>query len=186
MPRILITILLLSATGALVFIGVMPQWTEIKNARAEIDRLQGIHKELVGLGEKAESLRQKYNAISEEDLQKLKAVAPAKPETSALLVDFENLALGEQMALQSVDFTPIRSAGGGQVLPEGGIYQSIPLNMSLQGPYESLVRFLKALEYNLRLVDVNEINFGSGVGGKSILDPRQVPITLRGKVYYRQ
>ncbi len=184
MPRFLITVLLLGAAAAAFFVGIMPQWAAIKGVRGEIDRLQNVHKELKELGSKAENLRAKYNSIDEADLQKLRAVAPAKPGTSALLASFEDLAESNQLALQSVDFLAVRAAGGGKTASGSGLYQDIPLNINLTGSYESFVRFLEAFEHNVRLVDVNEITFGSNTG-RGVADPRQISISLRGKVYYR-
>ena len=52
------------------------------------------------------------------------------------------------------------------------------VSLTLEGGYENFREFLKALELNLRLIDIEEIAF-------SVVENKDFPITIKGRIYYR-
>jgi len=180
MPRITIGLTLLLLAAAVAYFGALPQWQSIVAARAEIAGLQQLSTELGGVIAQRDAIRQVYNAIPEADLQKLAVLAPASPETPAILVDIEALARQHGIALGEVDFTsPEKPAIGGLPVVTGERFANISTNIHLAGSYESFRSFLGGLERNLRLFDASEINFAAG---KDV----RLPIVLKGDFYYRR
>lgn len=176
MTRTIIAFLLLVLAGVIFYAGVLPQWRAVSDGRAEIARLQSIHNELIELEAKRAKLTEEYNAISENDLKKISAIAPASKETSSVLGDFESLAKKNGLTLDAIDFTTPRDALA------SGAYQPIQVNMNARGAYDSLVGFLRSLERNLRLMDVTEISF-SGISSSG--GARVISAGIKGNIYYQ-
>lgn len=189
MSRISVAVILLALAGLVIYFGDMRQWQIIQESRKEIARLQNVGDELVRLERKRDELTEEYNRISQENLDKLDSIIPATTQTSATLVDFESIAEKNGVLVQTVDFS---SGKGGAVdanLAQNSIYKAIPLSMSVLGHYESLVNFLRDLERNLRLVDINEVGFGvagglAGQTGTSVA-AKNITAQLRGMMYYQ-
>lgn len=180
MSRLGVAILLLLLAAAAVFFVVVPQWRNTSSIRAEIARLQSLSEELNGLAADRDALTQQYNAIPEADLAKIRLLTPRGPSTSQALVEFESLAKKDNLLLKQVDFSGTDNGSGASLgLPSELLYHSIPLTLSLSGAYENFRLFLSGLERDIRLTDVEGIDFGSGQG-TTILS-----ITLKGKVYSR-
>lgn len=176
MSRLSVTIVLLALSGVIVYVGVLAQWREVKAARGEIARLQNVHKELLLLEEKRNDLTEKYNAIPEDDLEKIRAIAPSRPRTSSLLVDFEILAQRSNVLVSRIDFPVSKGVNADPLAAGGNIYQFIPLTIRVGGGYDAFRGFLRSLEYNLRLVDITEIDVSS---------EKTVSGELKGRTYYR-
>lgn len=189
MSRISVTIILLALSGLVIYFGDMRQWRVVQESRKEILRLQNVSDELVRLEKKRDELTEQYNAISQEDLDKLDNIAPPTIQTSATLADFENIAVKNGVFIQSIDFSGNRGGAASANIAESSVYKAVPLSISTAGQYESLVKFLKDLERNLRLVDINEIGLGGGTSasqpGASGATAKSMTAQLRGKMYYR-
>ncbi|MBI2055514.1 MAG: hypothetical protein HYT42_01335 [Candidatus Sungbacteria bacterium] len=185
MLRLVSSLILLGLSAALIYLGLVPQWSSVTAARNEIGRLQSLQAELIQLEDQRDKLTQEYNAISESDLQKIRSIAPSGEETSALMVDLEAIAKRSQTTLQSVDFTGREAAAIAPLAGAGDTaYTPVLVNIGAQGSYESLVQFLRGVERNLRLVDVVEINFGGIPGG--VVGSRILSAVFKGNIYYRR
>lgn len=166
-------------------------------AREELQKIQEIKGRLSGLN-------QEYQAKREE-IEKVFSVLPAKEEIPSLLVQIEALSGQNGMILKGIDFQEDSSrTQGGQVsqsslqnemagngLPAENLQaaaaisvKKMPVSLSLEGSYVSLVNFLKAVENTLRLMDVESLDFqeaksqsGSERGGFSY--------TVNLMVYYK-
>lgn len=180
MSRLTVGIILLVLAAGAVFFFIMPQWTAVVAARDNIAQLQSLNDELTGLGEQRDALTNKYNAISSDDLEKLDALAPRDSANARVLANFDALASANGLALERVDFLGNdASAAPTLALPGSQLYGAIPVTLNLRGNYEGFRKFLAALEYNLRLMDVSEINIGIGSGSN-------IAVTVRGRIYYRR
>lgn len=170
---------ILFAAGTVTF-GIAPQWARIQAARESIRGLEALHDELTLLAASRDALVAEYNAIPEADLNKLEAIAPSDPKATPVLVDFEELARQNGLALNQVDFAGGQNPGtAGLTLSRERRYAKIPVTLNVRGPYENFREFLSRLERNLRLIDVDEITILGDQG-------RESSITLKGTMYYRR
>lgn len=176
MSRLNVSILLVALAGAVIYAGILPQWRAIQAARAEIDRLQNLHNELLQLEEKRSALTEDYNSIPEKDLEKVRAIAPQRPETSSLLVDLEVLAQKSNLLISKVDFPPVKGTNIPSLAGGSNLYQFIPVAFRVDSGYDAFSNFLKSLERNLRLVDVTEMDLSSD---------KTISAEIKGRVYYR-
>ena len=177
MSRLTTAILLLFLTAGIAFFLIVPQWRKVGEVRSAIQDLSALHAELTELAASRDALVAEYNAIPEADLEKLRAIAPAGREASAVLTDFEALAVKHLLSLDQVDFTGNGNAPG--ALAPARRFGTLPVALSLRGSYENFREFLLDLEHNLRLADVDEVTITTGQG-------KETPITLKGAIYYRQ
>ena len=131
-----------------------------------------------------------YNSITQADIDRLGKMLPSGPNASSFLTNLEFLALKNNLQLKRLDFigdtssnvsrsssipTPsaaIPAARAGENLSE------LPLSISIEGSYESFRNYLKDLEKSVRLLDVNEINFG-------LIRPNIYEFTVKAKAYYQ-
>lgn len=179
MSRLIIAILLLLISAAAVFFFVMPQWKEVQKIKADISGLEALHKELADLASSRDSLVQQYNSVDERDLKKLEAIVPKGRLTASVLTDFEIMAQKNGLSLERVDFSENKETSSGALpKPSTSSYSVMPASLTLKGGYENFREFLKTLELNLRLVDVEEVAF-------SVVENKDFPITIKGRIYYR-
>lgn len=176
MPRITVAIVLIVLTGAVTVFFTVPQWEAIQAGRTAVGELEALSAELIELAARRDELTDAYNRIPEADLLKLQAVAPAERGTAEALTDFEALAIQNNIALDQIDFVAGEKSAVALGAPGPRPYAAVPVNISLRANYESFRNFLTALEYNLRLFEVEEITFASAQG-------REGPIALRGSMF---
>ena len=179
MSRLIVAILLLLIAAAAVFFFVMPQWKEAQKIKADINGMEALHRELADLASSRDSLVQQYNAVDGRDLKKLEAIVPKGRLTSSALTDFEILVQKNGLSLERVDFSENKETSSGALpKPSSSSYSVMPVSLTLEGGYENFREFLKALELNLRLIDIEEIAF-------SVVENKDFPITIKGRIYYR-
>ena len=102
---------------------------------------------------------------------------PASRDTARVLVNFETFARESNVVLERVDFMqrpppPPRPPAGGERA------SAIPIVIGIRGRYEGFRSFLSALERNLRLTDVANVNFSAG-------ETQALSVSLQGRIYYR-
>ena len=177
MPRSVLALALFALAVLVGYFGAVRQWEEISVVREEIARLQAISEELTALAEERDRLLAAYNAIPEADLANLRLMIPASPDTARVLVNFETFARESNVVLERVDFMQQTSAAA--LAPAGGERASaIPIVIGIRGRYEGFQSFLSALERNLRLTDVANVNFSAG-------ETQALSVSLQGRIYYR-
>ena len=205
MTRLIITaIFLLSALGIGFFYG-MPEWELYKTLSAEIAQLEAASKELDALVANRDNLLNLINGITKEDLDRVDQVLPQGARASDFLVAVEALTGAASMSLRRIDLVspqkasvvvsgnpqaslPRAAAGdedGAAILAaarEGlgdipGV-RALPFTVEVSGSYENFKKFLGSLEKNLRLIDIEQVNFtASGESGA-------IDFTLKAKTYY--
>jgi len=128
---------------ALLFFLVLPEYDGWRLKVGELSLAE------LDLSNKKESLLI-LSSVDESKIRRLERVIPKTPEEPELLVQMEELATESAVALSSISFQTDES--GGRVV----------LNETVTGTYENLKRYLKNLENNLRLLDVETISLSSG------------------------
>lgn len=179
MSRFSVAVVVVFLAVATVFFVVLPQWRGIGSLRAEIGGLEALNDELAKIADQRDLLTKEYNAISDEDLAKLRSIAPANSDNSTVLVDFEALAQKNNLVLSQVDFNAGEKNQIAGAAARSRVFGAIPVTLALRGSYEGFRGFLQALERNLRVMDVSEINFSGG-------DGKSLSTSVRGRIYYRR
>lgn len=173
--RILIIVLLIGAGGAVLQVYVRPGWDTITERRVEIATVEDAITKTQDVIRLRDELVSKYNAVSQSDIERVRAFLPAGSDITGMLIDIDSLAKSAGVKLGSIGF---QEAAGGAT-PVAGL-ETLALSIGVTGSYEAFQLFLEALERNLRLMDVVDISLGSGGGEKD-----EYQFTLRVRTYYQ-
>ncbi len=117
-------------------------------------------------------LTQKYNSFDKENLSRLKKLLPDSVDNIRLILEIEKVALPYGMVLKDVKYDATKKENTRQRTtqeknnsPEKD-YGVWNLEFSTQGTYSNFINFIKDLENNLRIVDVDSIEFSSNTNIK--------------------
>lgn len=129
-----------------------PQYNHIGQLRAAIGEREIILAERQSLIEKVKTLESEFKK-RENDVQRFGSVIPAKKSSAEIVTAIENIATTSGMQLSGLIMA-------NKDANETDPYESLTIEINLNGSYPSLVNFLAALEQNLRLMDVTSIEAG--------------------------
>lgn len=186
MPKLFITLILISGAVLVGAFYLRPQWQEFKLLRQETENLRNLSSELDELMQNRDALIQTLNSVSREDLRRIDLALPQGARSAEMLALLEVLAQKNNVLLRQVDLVEESAAGkGGQPRPGGistpapsGPYQELPVTLSVLSPYEAFKSFLDDLENNLRIIDVTGLSFTAS--GRNQFD-----FTIKAKTYYQ-
>ncbi len=115
------------------------------------------------LKEVRDALVSRRNALPDEQLQKLEKILPDNVDNIRLIIDINGVAAKHGLTLKNVqlgsvsDSTKTRSAVA--VGASGSPVGSVELGFTVAAPYEDFLVFLNDLEHNLRIMNIEKINF---------------------------
>ena len=179
---------MLLAAVALVIWVARPMWDEMLKLRAEKSAIEDALARLQDLQNLRDELLQTYNAIPKSKLDRLNDFLAPKPDSGNMLVMLEKLTRDRGIRLRRVEFSksesqsvqPAASPTAAVILrKETAKTNTISYTMTISASYEAFRSFLVALEKNLRIIDVTDINF---TGGSANL----FEFTLKAKSYYQK
>ncbi len=167
MTRFIVIILFLTIAVALFITQTNPRYNETKSLKLEnqsFNEALQYSRELQAL---RDDLLSKYNAISQEDIGRLGKIFPAESSSGELIIMLEDRVKNRGLLMKKIDANEEKSD---QDYSESiGIppppFRTINLSLSISGSYESFLAFLDDLEKNLRIIDVDQIDFAGGSGG---------------------
>lgn len=165
MARTFLTLLFLITAVTLFFLQTKSYFGDINVLRAEKQKYEEVLANSRELQSLRDELLSRYNAIPQEDINKLNKILPFKADTGSLIVMIENRVKAHGLLLKRIDVgegkqstTADPSAILGVPPP---LYKSMNLSFSISGPYASVLALFKDLEKSLRLIDINIIGFSS-------------------------
>lgn len=161
--RVITSFLFLATAVTLFFIRTQPYLNDIKILQAqkqEYGDALASSRELQTLRDK---LLSQYNAISQDDRDRLNKLLPLQIDSSNLIVMFEEIVKAHGLLLKKVDVKESKQpAGSLAVLGEvSSPYKSINLSLLVSGPYAAVLALFSDLDKSLRLVDIENISFSA-------------------------
>lgn len=167
----LIIIIFVFVTAFLVWRYFMPALNEVLLLRASAQRWQEELSNTQALRQKLNELKNKYDTIISEADRVAQAVTK-KEDLPGLLVQFEQLSSQNGLILDSVAFSYPDEKKEKKVTAPSTSAKTLTADLVLSGSQNSLLSFLKAVENNLRIMDVASISFsesdGSVASGQSL------------------
>jgi Tfp pilus assembly protein PilO len=162
--NIIILILFLALVGVIVFLD-MPEVQGVLNLRKQIKDQQAIFSDKQLLLAKVDNLKGAYEE-NKEDLKKTDYILPSGQDIPDLIAQVEGLAFENGLVLGEVGLTSLEAAGEkaktARVEQKGAKdYQILTVNLKLIGSYSAFKNFLKAVEDNIRLMDIDLVNFNT-------------------------
>lgn len=186
----IVPILFILVAVGVFFVFIDPEYNNVKELQTEIEKNNETLDLARELREKRESLRERYNQISDQERDELIKLLPDTVDNVRLIIDINNIAEKYGIVIRDI---VINSDDGGssasdvQVAPsafEGVIEQGsleypdtsrigvISFSFSAETEYEVFIDFLSDLEKSLRIVDVREIEIQTRNLEDSIYDYR--------------
>ncbi len=196
----IITIILLVALVAIIMFFDLPAYNKVGFLKNEIEKYEQFLEEKKELLVKVGQLKEIYES-KEEEINKVYYVLPPSADIPNLIVQFEALVSENGLILGNLRFSQVETAKktgkvtwGGEAEEETAVaevgalrtHQNLEVSLSLTGSYQSFKSFLKALEYNIRLMDIKSISFSSAKaekGEEAGIPTHTFAVSL--EVYYR-
>ncbi len=107
------------------------------------------------------------------DITKISAIVPSKKSVAEALSALNDMSTRNGVVLTNSSIT------GQKANDNINPYELLALDMNLNGSYIALTSFLKALESNLRLIDIASIDAAAGSGNSKVLN-----FVVKGNAYY--
>lgn len=161
MARIITSLIFLAAAFMVFFAWTRPNFAEV----GKLQKKEIAFNEILGNSKQLQTVRDKilseYNSISQDDLDKLDKIIPSKMEAIKLIVEIESIAKSHGLLLKNIDVKKGEGKNGASFGPKREDFGKVSMIMSVVGRYSSFVSFLKDLERNSSLIDIDKITFSS-------------------------
>lgn len=184
--NIIVFILILILIAVVVFLDV-PKLQQILNLRQQAEEQKEIFLEKQNLLVKIEELSKSYQE-GKKNLEKINHILPSGQDIPNLIVQLEALAFEGGLVLENIRFSlpEEKKAGRAQEVrtkKEVALedYNSLTVDLSLIGDYSAFKNFLKAVEDNIRLMDITSISLSPEAREESQL----FNFNLQVKTYYQ-
>lgn len=179
--NIIIIILILGFVAIVIFLDI-PAVQKILNSNKEIKIQNNLLIEKQAFLEKVEKLRDSYQT-NQETLKKLEYILPDGQDVPNLIVQVEAFAVESGLSLKKIDFLASDLSGKGETgTTENKNYKILTINLGLSGSYFAFKNFLKIVEDNIRLMDMQTVNFSP----KSGVQTSDIDFEIILKAYYYQ
>lgn len=162
MLKIIVSIIFLATAMAVFFTWSQPVFNEIKDFQAQRAAFDEALSKSRQIQETRDNLLSQYNAISRENIERLNKILPPQPGSIKFIIEIDNILRQNGMILKNIDIKE-KEEGSEEIsfgAPEQS-FETLPLSMRVAGPYKSFYAFLKDLEKDLRLTDINALDFSS-------------------------
>ena len=132
---------------------------EIKSLRKQVSS----YNETINMANKVRKSIDKtllaYNAILQENVDKIKKMVPPVDESMKLVVQIDDMMRKKGLTLKTIDTRNIASKNSASDSQNNGgkAAESVFLSINAQGSYESFRFFVEELEKSLRLIDVKAV-----------------------------
>lgn len=194
MPRIILTLIFFLGAIAGAIFYVFPQSNIYMAMRSDTGALERISKELDGAGETRDTLRGKIASVSKADLERVELVLPKGSDREGLIRAVDHYGTANGVAVKSIVFglgaagdgarqradLGIPRPGGAPEAAAGNIREEMTITLDGAGNYDSMKRFLDALEKHIRVIDIESVTFSTMQSPAEV-----VKFSVKAKTYYQ-
>jgi Tfp pilus assembly protein PilO len=166
MQVILSIIIIITSIISVVLFGV-PQYKKIDELKLTQGEQIGVLEQSKILTQKRKDLVEKRKNIDGTQLARLEKMLPDSPENVPLILEIDALARRYNLSLQNIKIEdsantkvvdPIKKT---TIVSLGEDIGVLTINYSVTGSYVNFTDFVRAMEKNLRLIDVQKISFNA-------------------------
>lgn len=152
--------------GIVIFlVFLLPGWDEIKGLKALKENKIQTLKDLGNWSVYFDDLSVKYQ-LAENDLQKLSLTVPPEPQIPELLVQLEDIARRNGLAVDDVQFNlPASDRLASLAKPTDKNLGVVNVKIKMEGDYNNFKNFTADIEKNIRLMDISLASLGGGSEG---------------------
>lgn len=164
MSKLLTPLLLIGLAVAVFFVFTNDAYSRAQATGVEKDRYTEAIQKIRELEEVRDNLIDQYNTFSKEDLAKIERMVPNNVDNMRLLIEIDAIASQYGMILRNVQFSDPAEEGEDITIAQdlGRPYDTLTMQFAVAASYPIFKQFLRDLETNARLVDVEEVTFETG------------------------
>lgn len=154
-------IILIAVAIGLFFVYINPTYKDVQTARAQQTQLADALDRSRQLQALRDDLLSQYNSFSTDNLERLARILPDNVDNVRLILELDNIASQYGMTLQSVSVE--ESGGEDETIAQAQSreYDTINVSFTVAAEYQDFLRFIHDLERNVRLVDLNSMQFAA-------------------------
>ncbi len=162
MFRFILPITFIFFAASLYFSYIGPGFDKIDAVNKEIDSLNGtLSKQKKDIDKRLVELKKQMDSISSEDEEKLNRLVPQKNDfdEAGFVNDINNIAsLHNVEQLDSVQFSSQLNVAADDNIESYGTFK---MRFNIEGTYDEFIAFMKDIEKNEQLIDVDITSFQS-------------------------
>jgi Tfp pilus assembly protein PilO len=166
--RFFIPIILIVAAIALFVVYTNPNYQNSKLLAAQNASYDDALTKSAQLHSIRDDLLAKRNAFSNNDISRLEYILPDNVDNIRLIIDINNIALKNGLALTDVslgDIVKNDPTAGQSTDDTTSAVGSVKVGFTVAASYVNFLSFLQDLEHSLRLIDVDKIDYQPGTNG---------------------
>lgn len=159
---------------------ILPAYQEAKVLRQEVASEEDSLQRKKDLISQIEALTEKFQQ-SQDKVEKINLIVPQDPNIPEAIIQLESLAARSGMILGSIDLGAQKSGqlqrrgediSDEETSEDGLRYKTLLMKQKVIGSYSSFKNYLKAVEENMRLIDVVSVIFSSpgSEDGRSVFE----------------
>ncbi len=182
MFRFITPVILIGVAVAGFFIFTRPIYSDISSLREESTSYNDALTNSKALETERDKLTAKYNAISQDNLDRLTKLLPENIDNIRLILEIEKIASPYGMVLKDVKYNAVATDNKNTNTPSTALapvatpitskdYGVWDLEFSTGGTYNNFLNFTRDLENNLRIVDISSIDFSSNNSAPATVSP---------------
>lgn len=164
---------LIAIAVVLFWVMALPLYNRISDLDVAIQEREDLLNTRSTIMANIKKLNQEYQRRL-SDITKLSTIVPPKKSIAEVLSAINDISTKNGVELFSSSIIGQRTSDA-----DATPYNLLSLEIGLNGSYPSLTNFLRALEKNLRLVDIASVDATAGIGTSSILN-----FVIKGNAYY--
>jgi Tfp pilus assembly protein PilO len=190
MTRFLLPTILIGISIAIFFVFVTPFYAEISDLKTKVASFDEALSNSKALENERDKLTQKYNAITKSDLERINKLLPENVDNIRLILEIEKIAAPFGMILKDVRYNPVKADTNSTPAVQAATtvsqkkYGVWDLEFATSGTYTNFLNFIKALESNLRIVDIASVDFSSDSGVVAGVDSSTYKYSFKIKTYW--
>jgi len=161
----IIPIILLIISLAIAYLYILPTYSDIQNLSSDKAEYERAIQTSVEIQNTLIDLQEKYNSFRDEDLHKLDILLPQEVLPVRLIMELNNIASDNSLALSEVQVADSVSEEGGEenTSSQEGL-QVFDIGFSVETTYEGFLSFLNNLEESLPFYDIASLGFSVQTG----------------------
>jgi len=179
--RIIISLIFIAVATMGFLTWTLPEYREITSLKEQESGFDGVLASVKQLKEQSDEVLSEYNAIAQEDIDRLSKFLPSQVESIKLVIELEKITKARRLLLKSInvrDSQEVKKTSFGSS-KNSKDFEAIEVDMSVVGSYSSFIAFLKDLETSLRLIDIKKISFTAG-------DADSYEFRIRAVTYWKE
>ena len=153
-------IILLALSAALFFWYINPHYQTMNTLIATSSAYDDAIKTVDQVVAKKDQLRSQYQSFSDSDTSRLMKVMPDSTDNIKLIIDVNNIAARSGSKIKDIKVASVDSQAQKQnVSAPTTAYGTVGMNFGVSLSYDQFRNLLSNLESNLRLTDIQSIDF---------------------------